>query len=85
MSRAEDFVKNFEKVSKVITDNAPEDLIYCVAIYARDRKDKSYKLLRNLPSSKVFTPDRKDKSYKLLRNTTLYDNYTIKERINTML
>lgn len=28
MSRAEDFVKNFEKVSKVITDNAPEDLIY---------------------------------------------------------
>ncbi len=64
MSRAEDFVKNFEKVSKVITDNAPEDLIYCVAIYARDRKDKSYKLLRN---------------------TTLYDNYTIKERINTML
>lgn len=73
MSRAEDFVKNFEKVSKVITDNAPEDLIYCVAIYARDRKDKSIKC-----------PDW-DNWHKLLRNTTLYDNYTIKERINTML
>jgi hypothetical protein len=85
MSRAEDFVKNFEKVSKVITDNAPEDLIYCVAIYARDRKDKSYKLLRSPSLKNSRNRDRKDKSYKLLRNTTLYDNYTIKERINTML
>ena len=40
-SKAELFVKNFEKAAKVVSENAPEDLLYCVIIYARDRNERT--------------------------------------------
>lgn len=43
MSRAEEFVNQFEKATKVICDNWPKDITYCVFIYARSPEEKNEK------------------------------------------
>jgi hypothetical protein len=43
MTKAKQFVEQFEKAVKIIVDNTPKDLCYSVFIYARSPEDKSDK------------------------------------------
>jgi hypothetical protein len=67
MSKAQDFVDQFERAANIIANKWPKDITYCVFIYARSPDEKSEKF-----------PDG-DLWFKWLDRTTYYDRRTIEQ------